>query len=80
MDRLRTELDVYLLGVSEKKESSGERGRLVRTRSHIPFIPAIMFAPHLPYFMTLPYSHNTDGGSRETEDDIGDCLGGIGQG
>ena len=39
-----------------------------------------MYTPYLPYSVTLPYCHTADGGSSETEDDIGDCLSGIGQG
>lgn len=53
---------------------------LIRTRSPIVLVPSMMFAPHLPYSMTLPYSHDADDGSRETEDDIGNRLGGVGRG
>ena len=53
---------------------------LIRTRSPIPLVASMMFAPHLPYSVTLPDSHDADGGSRETKDDIGNCLGGVGRG
>lgn len=51
----------------------------VRTSSYVPLTLA-MLTPHLPYSVTLIYSHDADDGRSESEDDIGDYLGGVGRG
>ena len=53
---------------------------LIRTRSPIVLVTGMILMPYLPYAATLPYSHNADDGSSKTEDNIGDCVGGVGRG
>lgn len=39
-----------------------------------------MLTPHIPYSVSLIYSHDADDGSSESEDDIDDYLGEVGRG
>ena len=53
----------------------------MRTGSLIPLTMSMtMLAPHLPYSMALIHSHDADARGSESEDDIGNYLGGVGRG
>lgn len=46
---------------------------MMNTRSHIA-LNTSMFTPHLPYSVTLPYSHNANSSGSDTKDDVGNCV------